>query len=102
MYTKWEHRYAPDIRAGSRPALSRERGPPVKFGFYLPNSDPPRAENIVRLYEEILEMCERGEALGYSCCVASEHHGLENGFIPSPLIELAAIAGRTSTLELTT
>ena len=74
----------------------------MRFGFYLPNSDPPRAENVVRLYDEIFEMCERGEALGYSCCVASEHHGLENGFIPSPLVELAAIGARTSRLELTT
>lgn len=74
----------------------------MRFGFYLPNSDPPRAENIAQLYDEIFDMCERGEALGYSCCVASEHHGLANGFIPSPLVELAAIGARTSRLELTT
>lgn len=74
----------------------------MQFGFYLPNSDPPRAQRVVQLYEQIFDMCEWGESLGYSCCVASEHHGLENGFIPSPLVELAAIGARTTTLELTT
>lgn len=74
----------------------------MRFGFYLPNQDPPRAENIVALYENIFEMCDRGEALGFAGCVASEHHGLEDGYIPSPLVELAAIGGRTARLELAT
>ena len=74
----------------------------MRFGFYLPNQDPPRAEHIQRLYDEVLEMCEIGDRLGYATCFASEHHGLEDGYIPSPLVLCAAAAARTERIQLAT
>lgn len=74
----------------------------MDFGFYLPNQDPPRGEHIQRLYDEVLEMCELGDRLGYATCFASEHHGLPDGYIPSPLVLCAAAAARTTRIQLGT
>jgi alkanesulfonate monooxygenase SsuD/methylene tetrahydromethanopterin reductase-like flavin-dependent oxidoreductase (luciferase family) len=74
----------------------------VDFGFYIPNQDPPRGARIVALYEEILDMAHHGDALGFTGCVASEHHSREDGYIPSPLIVCAAIVARTKQLEAST
>lgn len=74
----------------------------MQFGFYLPNQDPPNAERIVELYEEILEMAEHGDALGFAGCVASEHHSRDDGYIPAPLALCAAVAARTRRLEAST
>ena len=71
----------------------------MEFGFYIPNQDPPRAERIVDLYREILDMAEHGDALGYAGCVASEHHSRADGYIPSPLVLCAAIVARTRRIE---
>ena len=71
----------------------------MEFGFYIPNQDPPRAERIVDLYREILDMAEHGDALGFTGCVTSEHHSRADGYIPSPLALCAAIVARTSRIE---
>lgn len=71
----------------------------MQFGFYIPNQDPPRAERIVALYREILDMAEHGDELGYAGCVASEHHSRQDGYIPSPLALCAAIVARTQRIE---
>ena len=74
----------------------------MDFGFYLPNQDPPDAQRIAGLYEEILDMAEHGDALGFTGCVASEHHSRADGYIPSPLILCAAVVARTRVLEAST
>jgi alkanesulfonate monooxygenase SsuD/methylene tetrahydromethanopterin reductase-like flavin-dependent oxidoreductase (luciferase family) len=74
----------------------------MEFGFYLPNQDPPRAHRIVALYREILDMAELGDALGFTGCVASEHHSRDDGYIPSPLVLCSAIAARTRRIEAST
>lgn len=74
----------------------------MRFGFYLPNQDPPRAERIQDLYREIIEMAEHGDRLGYATCFASEHHSLPDGYIPSPLVLLGALASRTEQINLAT
>lgn len=74
----------------------------MRFGFYLPNQDPPRAERIQDLYREILEMVELGDDLGYATCFASEHHSLDDGYIPAPLALCSAVAARTSHLQVAT
>lgn len=74
----------------------------MEFGFYLPNQDPPRAQRIVALYEEILDMAAHGDALGFSGCVASEHHSRDDGYIPSPLVLCSAVVARTRRIEAST
>lgn len=51
-------------------------------------------------YAACLEMCRWADALGIDMCVLSEHHGVEDGFLPAPLTLAAAIAGATKRLPI--
>ena len=52
------------------------------------------------LYAAALDMAAWGEAKGCSMAVVSEHHGSPDGYLPSPLVFAAAVAGRTRTLPI--
>jgi alkanesulfonate monooxygenase SsuD/methylene tetrahydromethanopterin reductase-like flavin-dependent oxidoreductase (luciferase family) len=47
------------------------------------------------LYAAALEMCSWAESRGAGLVILSEHHGADDGHLPSPLLLAAAIAGRT-------
>ena len=51
-------------------------------------------------YVAAVEMCEWADRLGFVVCVLSEHHGAEDGYLPSPLPLAAAIAARTQTMRV--
>ena len=51
---------------------------------------------------ETLEQIERSEALGYDSIWVSEHHFTEDGYLPSGLLFLAAVAARTRRVRLGT
>jgi alkanesulfonate monooxygenase SsuD/methylene tetrahydromethanopterin reductase-like flavin-dependent oxidoreductase (luciferase family) len=51
-------------------------------------------------YEAALEMAAWGERLGCLSIAISEHHGSADGYLPSPLPLVAAMAARTSTVHL--
>ena len=53
-----------------------------------------------QLYAACLEQCAWADRLGLDVCVLSEHHGVEDGFMSAPVTLAAAIAGRTSTLQI--
>ena len=50
--------------------------------------------------EAALEQIEWGERLGFSTVTLSEHHGSEDGYLPSPLVFAAAVAARTSRIRI--
>jgi alkanesulfonate monooxygenase SsuD/methylene tetrahydromethanopterin reductase-like flavin-dependent oxidoreductase (luciferase family) len=52
------------------------------------------------LYAAALEMAAFGEENGAIQLVVSEHHGSEDGYLPSPLIFASAIAARTKTIPV--
>ena len=52
------------------------------------------------LYGTALEMVEWADAQGFAQCMLSEHHGAEDGYLPSPLVLGSAIAARTRTLRI--
>lgn len=52
------------------------------------------------LYRAALEMAVWTEERGGLQIVVSEHHGSEDGYLPSPLVFAAAIAGRTRTIPI--
>jgi hypothetical protein len=54
----------------------------------------------VELHQAMLEQCEWADRLGFDYVHLSEHHGAEDGYMPSPLVAAAAIAARTSKLRL--
>lgn len=52
-------------------------------------------------YAAALEMAEWADGLGIPASIAvSEHHGSEDGYIPSPALMLAAMAARTKNVRL--
>src|SRR5260370_26698534 len=51
-------------------------------------------------YAAALDMAEWADQLGCSSIRVSEHHGSADGYLPSPMIMLAAMAARTNTVRL--
>ena len=62
-------------------------------------SDEP--EDRAALYGAALEMCAWAETRGAAAAVLSQHHGVDDGYLPSPLTLAAAIVARTVTLPIT-
>lgn len=56
---------------------------------------PPEA-----LYREILDVVAETETLGFEGAWVPEHHLAEDGYMPSPMVALAAIAARTSRMRI--
>src|SRR6516225_7682785 len=56
---------------------------------------PPAA-----LYGAVPEMCAWAEEHGGLAAVFCEHHGSEDGYLPSPFLLASAVAGRTQRLAL--
>jgi len=54
----------------------------------------------VRLFAEALAMCAWAESKGCPRVVLSEHHGVEDGYLPSPFVFGAAVAARTTTMRI--
>lgn len=52
------------------------------------------------LYTTALEMAEWAERHGALQLVVSEHHGSEDGYLPSPLVLASAMAGRTRSIGI--
>ncbi len=53
------------------------------------------------LYQAAIEMCAWAETHGGVAAVVSEHHGVDDGYLPSPIPLAAAIAARTTTIPIT-
>src|SRR5262245_24932788 len=47
------------------------------------------------LYRAAVEMSAWGDRCGFSTVYLAEHHGAEDGYLPSPMVLGAAIAGAT-------
>lgn len=53
------------------------------------------------LYDTALQMAEWGEQHGSIGAFIAEHHGIDDGYLPSPLVLASAMAARTTTLPIT-
>ena len=56
--------------------------------------------SAAELAATMLDICSWADGLGFDLTYFAEHHGAEDGYLPSPLIALAAAAGRTSRMKL--
>lgn len=68
----------------------------MRFDLRAPASGAPPRE----LYGAALDMAAWAESRGCAIAALSEHHGTDDGYLPSPLVMAAAMAARTSTLPI--
>jgi alkanesulfonate monooxygenase SsuD/methylene tetrahydromethanopterin reductase-like flavin-dependent oxidoreductase (luciferase family) len=64
----------------------------IRFDMRAPAWGPATTADI---HQATLGMSEWADRVGFDTIVVSEHHRAEDGFLPSPIVAAAAIAGRT-------
>ena len=69
----------------------------IRFDMRAPSWGPATA---AELHTATLEMAEWADRVGFDSAVVSEHHGAVDGFLPSPIVAAAAIAGRTERIGI--
>ncbi|HMC43178.1 MAG TPA: LLM class flavin-dependent oxidoreductase, partial [Acidimicrobiales bacterium] len=67
----------------------------LRFDLRLP---PFATTSPAAQYAACLDMCAWGDERGFTTAVISEHHGVDDGYLPAPLVLAGAILGRTRTL----
>jgi alkanesulfonate monooxygenase SsuD/methylene tetrahydromethanopterin reductase-like flavin-dependent oxidoreductase (luciferase family) len=72
------------------------------FGLWYDFRQKLPLGDYARFYAECLEEIEEGESLGFTGVWLSEHHFVDDGYLPSPLVVAAAIAARTCTMTIGT
>jgi alkanesulfonate monooxygenase SsuD/methylene tetrahydromethanopterin reductase-like flavin-dependent oxidoreductase (luciferase family) len=69
----------------------------MRFAMRSSTLDP---DARAALYATTIEMCEWAESKGGVAAVLSQHHAVEDGYLPSPIPLAAAIAARTESLSI--
>src|SRR6516162_8671594 len=69
----------------------------MRFSMRATTTDPGERAD---LYAAVPGMCEWAETRGCLAATVSEHHGVDDGFLPSPLPLAAAMAARTTSLPI--
>lgn len=72
------------------------------FGLWYDFRQRPPLGDYASFYAECLEEIEEGERLGFTGVWLSEHHFVDDGYLPSPLVAAAAIAARTTKVTIGT
>jgi alkanesulfonate monooxygenase SsuD/methylene tetrahydromethanopterin reductase-like flavin-dependent oxidoreductase (luciferase family) len=68
----------------------------LRFDMRGPEFGAPRPQ----LYAAALEMAEYADRNGIHAVTISEHHGVDDGYLPSPIVLASAIAARTKHMRL--
>lgn len=74
----------------------------IGFGYLTAQHHPADPRTDVEIYREAIEIAVELEAGGIDSIWTSEHHFVDDGYMPSQLPVLAAIAARTSRIGLGT
>lgn len=60
----------------------------------------PGGASHAELYKAAVDMAEYVDGKGFASVVLSEHHGVTDGYMPSPIVMAAAMAARTKNVRL--
>src|SRR6266516_4491853 len=74
----------------------------IGIGLFTGQVPPGTNRTFHREYREVLEMARLAETLGFDSAWVSEHHGAGDGYLPSLLPMLAAMAEATERMQLGT
>ena len=75
----------------------------VRFGLWYDFRNPaPSRYSFEDLYSEYLKQIAWAEELGFQSVWLTEHHFVEDGYTPSPLVVAAAIGERTRAMQIGT
>jgi alkanesulfonate monooxygenase SsuD/methylene tetrahydromethanopterin reductase-like flavin-dependent oxidoreductase (luciferase family) len=69
----------------------------LRFDFRAPAFSPASRRE---LFDAALEMAAFADARGFTLATLSEHHGVEDGYLPSPVVMAGVLAGATRRLGL--
>jgi alkanesulfonate monooxygenase SsuD/methylene tetrahydromethanopterin reductase-like flavin-dependent oxidoreductase (luciferase family) len=70
----------------------------LRFDLRNPTS---AGTTMAQRYQAALDMAAWADTLGFAAIILSEHHGSDDGYLPSPLTMAAAMAGRTRRIRIT-
>ena len=68
----------------------------ICFDMRAPDFGTPRQA----LFDAALEMCEWADQLGFNAVGLGEHHGVDDGYLPSPIPMASAIGARTKRITV--
>lgn len=75
--------------------------PKLTFGYVYDFRNPPQwRRDWNELYAETLDVIAWSETVGFEGAWLPEHHIADDGYLPSPLVALAAVAARTKRIRL--
>jgi probable F420-dependent oxidoreductase len=74
----------------------------IGIGLFTAQVPPGSKRTFTQEYREILDMVRLAETLGFDSAWVSEHHGSGDGYMPSLLPTLAALAAATDRIRLGT
>ena len=77
---------------------------PLRFGVAYDFRNPPGFDDLsnARLYAEILEQAAFVDSLGFDLIWLTEHHFVDDGYLPSFTAAAGAIAARTARVRIST
>lgn len=69
----------------------------IRFDLRSPGLE---AQDLTAFYSTALDMCAWADDLGFDMVTLSEHHGSDDGYLPSSMVMAAAVAARTTSMRI--